>query len=363
MGGTHCISDFKGGYANLMGGFKMQKARNTGTGWRALACSAIVVMAGAVVAADGQDAAQKKSEDNLWGRIAIDGSSTVYPMTDAAAREFKKVQPRVWVRVDLSASGKGLEKLLANQVQIADSSRPIHENEIEKAEAENLSFIELPVALEGVPVVVHPSNTWVDSLSVEELKRIYEPDSKVHTWSDVRPEWPAQPIEPCAPPHESGTFDYFTTAICGQGGAIRADYSLYVAPTQGVYVTEHPNAIGFFGFYWYVKNQDKLKLVPIRQGNGPAVLPDEENIRKGTYAPLSRPLFIYINAAAADNPEVDAFVHFYLQNAAALARQASYIPLSDDVYQSLLRRFEARKTGSSVRGKSEVGLSMDDLLK
>jgi phosphate transport system substrate-binding protein len=322
-----------------------------------------MVMAGAAVAANDQEPAQKKSGDNLWGRISIDGSSTVYPITDAAAREFKKVQPRVWVRVDLSASGKGIEKLLANQVQIADSSRPMNETEIKKAEAAGLSFIELPVALDGIAVVVHSSNTWVDSLSVEELKRIYEPESKVHLWSDLRPEWPAQEIAPCAPPHDSGTFDYFTTAICGKSGAIRSDYLRYVAPTQGVYVTEHPDSLGFFGFYWYVKYRDKLKLVPIRRGDGPAIAPNEETIWKGTYSPLSRALFIYVNAAAADYPEVDAFVHFYLQNAAALARQASYIPLSEDAYRSLLRRFEERRTGSAVRGKSEVGLSMDDLLK
>lgn len=295
----------------------------------------------------------KVQNENGWkhvsGRIKIDGSSTVYPITQAAVDAYKKRQPRVWIRVDLSGSGRGLKKLCDGEIYLANSSRKIKPKEIEKAHSRGIEIIELQIALDGISVVVNPKNTWVDSLSLAELKRLWEADSRVKRWNDLRPEWPDSLIQPCAPTYESGTWAFFTQAICGEEGNIRKNYFAHedehvLAP----YVGSHKNSIGFFGYGWYEKYHQKLKLVPVSDGQDKPISPTKKTIQTGQYTPLTRPLFLYVNAHAATRPAVQDFVKFYLDHARKFVRQAGYVPLSRKSYAKMKKRFR-RRTPESDR--------------
>jgi phosphate transport system substrate-binding protein len=307
----------------------------------------------------GEQSGEQSSE--LAGTVAVDGSSTVFPITEAVAEEFQKVQPRVRVTVGISGTGGGFKKFTIGETDINDASRPIKDSEASKASEHGVHYIELPVAYDGISVVVNPDNTFVDYLTVEELRKIWQPGSTVQLWSDIRTEWPAEPIHLYGPGTDSGTFDYFTDAINGKSQVCRPDFTASEDDNvlvQGV--AGDKGALGFFGFAYYVENTERLKLVPVDGGNGP-VAPSHMTINNGTYHPLSRPIFIYISTDAAGRPEVDSFVHFYLDNATKLVGEVGYVALPARVYQLAGLRFDQRVTGSIFAGQ-EAGVNMEELL-
>ena len=306
----------------------------------------------------------------LNGNITADGSSTVYPITEAMAEEFQAQNPDVRIPVGISGTGGGFKKFSRGEIDIADASRPIQESEMKAAAENRIDFVELPVAYDGIAVVVNPKNSWVDHLTVAELKRLWEPQAqrKVMRWNQVRPGWPDRDIHLFGPGVESGTFDYFTEAVVGKSGASREDFISSEDDNvlvQGVSSDE--GALAFFGYAYYQENQQRLKLVPIDDGkadNGQgAVPPTPDTIRNGTYQPLSRPIFIYVKKEAMGRPEVRAFVQFYLDSSLDLVPQVGYIPLPEEAYQAVAGRFNRGVTGSVFAGRPQIGVSMADLLK
>ncbi|HVS13530.1 MAG TPA: PstS family phosphate ABC transporter substrate-binding protein [Thermoanaerobaculia bacterium] len=299
-----------------------------------------------VVACGGSEPTGGDAADILRGTVAVDGSSTVFPLTEAVAEEFGAVEPRVRVTVGVSGTGGGFKKFAIGETDISDASRPIKPSEIELAAGNGVEFIELPVAYDGLSVVVNPENDWVDHLTVEELKRIWQPDSAVQTWRDVRPEWPAEKLVLYSPGTDSGTFDYFTEAINGQSGAIRTDFTASEDDNvivQGV--AGDRAALGYFGFAYLEENRERVRVVPIDSGTGP-VTPSATTINDGSYSPLSRPIFIYVARESAERPEVQRFVEFYLDNAAELAEEVGYVALPEDVYAAAEARFAQRMSGT-----------------
>lgn len=302
----------------------------------------------------------------LSGTITIDGSSTVFPISEAVAEEFQKKYPGVRVTVGISGTGGGFQKFCNKEIDISDASRPIKDSELQTCAQNGREFIELPVAFDGLAVVVNPQNDWVDHLTVEELNLIWKPESQgvITRWNQVRPEWPDAPLNLYGPGTDSGTFDYFTEAINGKAGASRGDYTASEDDNvlvQGVAGDRY--ALGYFGLAYAVENAGRVKIVPIvNPKTGQPVEPSLETVKTGQYQPLSRPLFIYVAADRTDRPEVQAFVEFYLQQAAALAQEVGYIPLPDEAYRLALARFQQRKTGSVFKGV-EVGVSIEDVLK
>ena len=300
--------------------------------------------------------------------IAIDGSSTVFPITEAVAEEFQKIN-RARVTVGVSGTGGGFKKFCANETVISDASRPIKSTEVTLCGEKSIEFIELPVAFDGLAVVVNPKNTWVDYLTTAELKKMWEPaaQGKVMKWSDIRPGFPDKPLTLFAPGVDSGTFDYFTEAINGESQASRGDFTPSEDDNvlvQGI--TRDENALGYFGFAYYVENQDKLKVVPIDDGNEDngkgAIAPSLQTVGNGTYQPLARPIFIYVSKTGADRPEVRAFVEFYLNQGRPLVEEVGYIRLPDRAYDLALERFTQRVTGSVFSGGAEVGVTIEELL-
>ncbi len=305
------------------------------------------------------------------GLISVDGSSTVFPITEAVAEEFQKANPGVKVTVGVSGTGGGFKKFCREETDISDASRPIKSSEVDTCFENGVKYIELPVAYDGLAVVVNKKNTWAENLTVAELKKMWEPaaQGKIISWNQIRPEWPNQTITLAGPGVDSGTFDYFTEAVVGKSGSSRGDF--IASEDDNVLVqaiSSDVNGIGFFGLAYYEENKDKLKLVGIDDekagnGNGPR-LPSMETVLQGTYQPLARPIFIYVNNQVADRPDVQAFVEFYLQNAKSLVTEVGYIPLPDAVYQAALERFKSRNIGSVFGGKgAKVGVAMDELLR
>lgn len=285
--------------------------------------------------------------EQLKGNVALDGSSTVFPISEAVAEEFRNVQPKVRVTVGLSGTGGGFKKFYAGETDISNASRPIKDIEIQNAQTNKIDFIEIPVAFDGLSVIISKKNKFIDHLTVAELNKIWAPGSTVKNWNQVRPEWPDKPIRLFGPGTDSGTFDYFTEVINGKGGASRADYTASEDDNilvQGVRNDEY--ALGYFGYAYYISNTDSLKAVPIDGGKGP-IEPTFESINKGTYAPLSRPVFIYVNPKSLDRPEVQAFVEFYINNAGALSKEVGYISLPDSVYKALLERVKNKEIGTA----------------
>lgn len=301
----------------------------------------------------------------LSGSILVDGSSTVYPISEAVAEEFMKLHPGVRVSVGTSGTGGGFKKFCAGEIDISDASRPIKPSEAELAAQQGIQYIELPVAYDGLSVVVHPKNDFVDYLSVEELRQIWQPNSSVRRWSDVRPNWPAREIKLYGPGADSGTFDYFTEVICGKSGASRQDFTASEDDNTLVTgVAGDLGSLGYFGYAYYAENQEQLKLVPIKSGDGKPVAPSEKTIEDGTYQPLARPVFIYVSAKSAERREVQAFVRFYLTQGPSLVREVKYHPLSERIYTLALQRFEQRKTGSVFAGKAPASASrLEELLE
>lgn len=272
----------------------------------------------------------------LEGDIAIDGSSTVYPVTEAVAEEFNAKYPDVKVSVGFSGTGGGMSKFIAKEIDIANASRKIKSTEAEAATAAGIEFLEIKVGFDGLSILVNPENDWVTSLTVEQLKEMWKPGSTIMNWSDIDPTWPNEKIVFYAPGVDSGTFDYFTEAIVGELDAMRSDYTGSEDDNvlvQGIAGDKY--AIGFFGFAYYEENADKLKLVGVDKGAG-AIVPSFETIANGSYAPLSRPLYVYVNKASLEREEVLEFMTFYLENAKELVADVGYVPLPDADYEASL---------------------------
>jgi phosphate transport system substrate-binding protein len=294
--------------------------------------------------------------------ITADGSSTVFPVTEAFAEEFQNANRGLRVTVGRSGTGGGFEKFCRGETDISNASRPITATEIERCGKAGIDYVELPVGYDGLAVLVHPKNTWVDHFTVAELKKIWEPSAQgtVMRWSQVRSGWPDRELRLFGPGVDSGTFDYFTQVINGKEGASRGDYTSSEDDNvlvQGISGDE--NALGYFGYAYYEENRDKLKLVPIDDGNddngkGP-ILPSPDTVGGGTYRPLSRPVFIYFKTAALDRPEVLKFAQFIATDTATLVREVGYVPLTADEYGMVRGRLEGRKTGTMYHGSPLPG--------
>lgn len=276
----------------------------------------------------------------LSGTIRIDGSSTVFPISEAVAEEFQKLHKDVRVTVGISGTGGGMKKFANGEIDIADASRPQKPAEAEAARARGLEGIQLPVAYDGISVVVNPQNTFVDCLTTAELKKIWDQGSQVRTWKDVRPEWPAEPLKLYGPGTDSGTFDYFTEHINGKEKQSRTDYTASEDDNVLVKgVSGDRNALGYFGYAYYEENRSSLKAVKVDGGKG-CVAPSTGTINDGTY-PISRQIYIYPEKNALRRPEVAEFVKFYLTSAPRLVPQVKYVPLPDRLYQEGLAKVEA----------------------
>ncbi|MGQ9509725.1 MAG: PstS family phosphate ABC transporter substrate-binding protein [Thermodesulfobacteriota bacterium] len=300
--------------------------------------------------------------------VKIDGSSTVYPITEAVGEEFQKAKKgAIKITVGISGTGGGFKKFCRGETDISDASRPIMKKEMELCSKNGIEYIELPVAYDGLAVMVNPKNNWVDEMTVEELKKIWEPQaqSKVMKWNQVRPNWPDAPLKLFGPGVDSGTFDYFTEAIVGKSKSSRGDYTSSEDDNvlvQGIAMDRY--SLGYFGLAYYEENKDKLKLVPIvNPKTKKQVLPSEKTVMDGTYQPLSRPIFIYVNLKSLEKPWVKEFVEFYLKNASALIREVKYIPLPQKAYELAMERLQKKKRGSMFGGEPEVGIKIEDLLK
>lgn len=283
-------------------------------------------------------AKETTSPEKLTGTIDIDGSSTIYPITEAIAEEFGKENSEVRVSVGTSGTGGGFKRFLNSETAISNASRPIKDKEAAAAKEKGIDYLELSVAYDGLSIVVNKDNTWVDHITTDELKKIYEPNSKVKTWADVRAGWPAEDIKIYSPDTNHGTFDYFTEEINGKTQDSRNDKQItFSADTNAIVqgVSGDKNAIGYFGFSYYEENQDKLKLVPVDSGKG-AIAPSEEAIKDGSYSPLSRPLFIYVNKKKLEQPEVKAFVEYYLKTVGSIAKEVGYVALPQEKYDEQL---------------------------
>jgi phosphate transport system substrate-binding protein len=304
----------------------------------------LVVLAITLVLSACSDSPKQQNDagkTQLSGSIRIDGSSTVYPITEAVAEEFRTECPKVKITIGISGTGGGFKKFSRGETDISDASRPIKEKEKEACQENGIEYISLTIAYDGMAVLINPQNDWVDYLTIEDLKKMWEPEAQnnITKWSQIRPEWPEQELHLFGPGVASGTFDYFTKVIVGESGKSRGDFTASEDDNvlvQGIASDKY--ALGFFGLAYYEENMDKLKLAGVDNGNGP-VLPTIETVKNGTYAPLSRPVFIYISSNAVKRPEVTEFVEFYLKNVFELVKEVGYVPLPQEEYNKELEKF------------------------
>lgn len=303
--------------------------------------------------------------NKLSGSVVIDGSSTVFPISQAMATAFTKDNPDVKVNVSVSGTGGGFKKFCAGETDITGASRPINTQEMELCQQNKIEYTELPIAFDGLAVVVNPQNNFASCLKIGELRQMWEPaaQGKITNWNQVRGSFPEQPLQLYGPDAASGTFDYFTLATVGQEGKSRTDYKPSTnddALVQGV--AANPNALGYFGYAYYLKNQDKLKLVAVDSGSG-CVQPSPETIANSSYQPLSRPVFIYVKKAAAARPEVSAFTNFYLNpDNANLVLQVGDVPLPNITLRAAANRFNRGMTGTNFGGRGAViGVAQEGL--
>lgn len=318
-------------------------------------------MAAAGIALFGAQAAQAQV-------VKIDGSSTVYPITEAVAEDFQKAKKNaIKVTVGISGTGGGFKKFCRDETDISNASRPITEKEMADCKAAGVQYVEMPVAFDALTVVVNPKNAFLKQATVEEMKTLWEPaaQGKVMKWNQVNPAWPDAPVKLFGAGADSGTFEYFTEAMVGKAKASRGDYTASEDDNvlvQGV--SRDLNAIGYFGYAYYAENTGKLKALPIvNPKTGKAVEPSAANVENGTYAPLSRPIFIYVKAKSLDKPEVQEFVEFYMKNAAKLTKEVKYVPLPAKAYTGNLEHIAKKKYGTVFGGKNEIGITIDELMK
>lgn len=298
--------------------------------------------------------------------VKVDGSSTVFPITEAVAEEFQKEhRGSIRVTVGISGTGGGFKKFCRGETDVQDASRPISHDEMDACRHNNVQYIELPVAFDAITIVVSRQNTWVDSVTVAELNTMWEPSAQgqITKWSQIRSSWPDVPLTLFGAGADSGTFDYFTEAIVGKAKASRGDYTASEDDNtlvQGIAADKH--ALGYIPYAYYPPNQATLKAVAVDAGKGP-VRPSREAVENGAYQPLSRPIFIYVNGRSAERAEVQRFVRFYLTQAAQLVEQVKYVPLPVQAYALALDHFDKHKVGTVFHGASSVGLRIEDLLK
>jgi len=302
--------------------------------------------------------------------IKVDGSSTVYPITAGAAEEFRRYAKDVRISVGIAGTGGGFKKFCAGETNIQDASRPISTTEAAACADKNIEYIELPVAFDGLAVVVNPKNTWAACMTTAELKKIWEPaaQGKITNWKQVRDSFPDKPLKLYGPGTDSGTFDYFTEAINGKSKDSRGDFQASEDDNvlvQGVSGDE--GALGYFGLAYYEENAAKLKLVAIdEKGDGKCIEPSIQTVNNGSYQPLSRPIFIYVRKSEATRPELKAFVEFYLSKSFTPhieSREIGYVALPEAAYQAIAKRFAAGTTGTLFPKGAEVGATLDRYLK
>lgn len=308
------------------------------------------------------------SESQIPKPIAIDGSSTVYPITQAIVEQFKQVNPEAPadISTNFSGTGGGFQKFCAGETDINDASRPISTEEMKACDQAKVRYIELPIAFDALTVVVNNQNTWLEDLTLEDLKKMWEPaaEGKIKRWNQVKADWPDKPLNLFGPGKDSGTFDYFTEAVVGQPGASRTDYVASEDDdilVQGVSLD--PNALGYFGFAYYQNRSQEMKAVPVDSGKGP-VEPSYETVANAQYQPLSRPLFIYVNAEKAQqNPALRDFVDFYLEKAPTTVAEVGYVPLTAESYHIAKVQFHKNEVGTVFDGKSQFDLTIPELLR
>jgi len=298
--------------------------------------------------------------------IKIDGSSTVYPITEAVAEEFQKAT-KTKVTVGISGTGGGFKKFCRGETDVQNASRPILQKEIDVCKEAGIQYIELPIAYDALTVVINPKNDFAKKMTAAELKKLWEPSAqgKVKSWNQVNPAWPNKPVTLFGPGADSGTFDYFTEAIVGKAKSSRGDFTASEDDNVLVKgVSGDVGALGYFGYAYYEANQDKLTAVAVIEKAGkPAVLPSKATIEDGSYQPLARPLFIYVNAtAAAFKPEVKAFVNYYLEKSKPLIEEVKYVALPAKEQQAVIKHWKELKPGSGFGGKAEVGVKIEELL-
>ncbi len=300
--------------------------------------------------------------------VKVDGSSTVYPITEAVAEEFQKAKKNaIKVTVGISGTGGGFKKFCRGETDFSNASRPITAKEMEDCKAAGVEYIEMPVAYDALTVVINPKNTFLKQATVEELKAMWEPaaQGKITKWNQVNPAWPDQPIKLFGAGADSGTFEYFTEAIVGKAKSSRGDFTASEDDNvlvQGV--SRDVNAIGYFGYAYYAENMARLKGLPIvNPKTGKAVEPSGANVENGTYVPLSRPIFVYVKKSSLDKPEVKEFVDFYMKNAEKLVREVKYVPLPKAAYDGNLKHVKDNKIGTVFGGKNEVGITIEELMK
>jgi phosphate transport system substrate-binding protein len=299
--------------------------------------------------------------------VKIDGSSTVFPVTEAVAEDFQKSKKNaIRVTVGISGTGGGFKKFCRGEIDFSDASRPILRKEMDECRAAGIQYIELPVAFDALTVVINPKNTFLKQITVAELKRMWEPaaQGKVMTWNQVNAAWPKQPLKLFGAGADSGTFDYFTEAVTGKSKSSRGDFTASEDDNvlvQGV--SRDVNALGFFGFAYYVENRDKLKAVPIVNPAGQAVEPSLDAVVRGVYNPLARPIFIYVNSKSLDRPEIREFAEYYMRHGAKLAKEVKYVPLPDRAYTHNLEMLRKKTLGTKFGGENKVGLTIDELMK
>ncbi|MEZ5964996.1 MAG: PstS family phosphate ABC transporter substrate-binding protein [Planctomycetota bacterium] len=302
--------------------------------------------------------------------IRIDGSSTVYPVTEAVAEEFQaKNRGKVRLTVGISGTGGGFKKFLRGELDIVDASRPISEDEMNACSEKGIGYVELPICFDAITVLVNRRNDWATSITVEELKKIWEPSAQgsVTQWSQIRAGWPSEKIVLYGPGADSGTFDYFTEAVCGTSRASRGDYTASEDDNVLVQGIDGDRfALGYVGLAYYEGNRERVKALAVQWRKNKVetpVSPGIDNVLNATYNPLSRPLFIYVSRTSADRPEVRQFVEFYLAEGATLAKEVGYLPLPDAAYTACLARFDQRQVGTAFGGVPEIGVTIDEVLK
>ena len=300
--------------------------------------------------------------------VKVDGSSTVYPITEAVAEEFQKAKKNaVKVTVGISGTGGGFKKFCRDEIDFANASRPILEKEMADCKAAGVEYIEMPVAYDALTVVINPKNTFLKQATVDELKMLWEPaaQGKIMKWNQVNPAWPDAPIKLFGAGADSGTFDYFTEAVVGKAKSSRGDYTASEDDNvlvQGV--SRDVNGLGYFGFAYYAENMARLKGLPIvNPKTGKAVEPSAANVENGTYVPLSRPIFVYVKVKSLAKPEVREFMEFYMKNAEKLVREVKYVPLPKAAYDGNLKHAKDNKVGTVFGGKNEVGITIEELMK
>ncbi|MDA1118338.1 MAG: PstS family phosphate ABC transporter substrate-binding protein [Proteobacteria bacterium] len=299
--------------------------------------------------------------------VKIDGSSTVFPITEAVAEDFQKAKRgAIRVTVGISGTGGGFKKFCRDEIDVSGASRPIVKKEMQACAAAGVEYFELPVAFDAITVVVNPKNAFIKQLTIAELKKMWEPaaQGRVMRWNQVNPSWPDAPMNLFAPGADSGTFDYFTEAVVGKSKSSRGDFTASEDDNvlvQGV--SRDVNGLGYFGYAYYIENQDKLKAVPIVNDKGQAVTPSMESVLKGSYTPLARPIFIYVNVKSLGKPEVKEFVQYYMTQGAKLAREVKYVPLPDHAYKTAWAHVLNGKKGTVFGGAAEVGVTIEELLR